>query len=144
VLSSHLTAYFQRLFSPLTLLGQEPFFVIAHDRRRILHCNATPNPQAFWVAVQLCETWEEGKSPQRFLLFDRDSKFSSDVVSSVKAMGSQPVRTGVHYHHADRTHLGLRKDTPLGRIAESTPPSENRVISLPRLGGLHHRYAVAA
>ena len=50
----------------------------------------------------------------------------------------------VHYHHADRTHLGLRKDTPLGRIAESTPPSENRVISLPRLGGLHHRYAVAA
>ena len=160
------------------------FLVIAHDRRRILPCNVTPNPQAFWVVVQLCETWEEGKSPQRFLLFDRDSKFSSDVVSSVKAMGSQPLRTGfrspwqngiaerwvgsvrrdlldhvivlnqrhlrrllheyVHYHHADRTHLGLRKDTPLGRIAESTPPSENRVISLPRLGGLHHRYAVAA
>ena len=33
------------------------FFVIAHDRRRILHSNVTPNPQAFWVAVQLRETW---------------------------------------------------------------------------------------
>ena len=43
------------------------FFVIAHDRRRILHCNVTPNPQAVWVAVQLCETWEEGQSRQRFL-----------------------------------------------------------------------------
>jgi len=32
------------------------FFVIAHDRRRILHCNVTPNLSAFWVAVQLRET----------------------------------------------------------------------------------------
>jgi len=27
------------------------------------------------------------------LIFDRDTKFSADVVSSVKAMGSQPIRT---------------------------------------------------
>ena len=33
------------------------FFVIGHDRRRILHCNVTRNPDALWVALQLHETW---------------------------------------------------------------------------------------
>ena len=50
----------------------------------------------------------------------------------------------VRYYHEDRTHLGLGKDTPDGRVAASAPPSESKIISLPRLGGLHHRYVVAA
>ena len=29
----------------------------------------------------------------RFLLFDRDSKFGTDVISAVKNLGSQPIRT---------------------------------------------------
>ena len=33
------------------------FFVIDHDRRRILHRNVTRNPNAHWVALQLCQTW---------------------------------------------------------------------------------------
>ena len=69
------------------------FFVIGHDRRRILHHNVTRNPNALWVGLQLHETWECGKQPERFLIFDRDAKFSADVVSTVKAMGSQPIRT---------------------------------------------------
>ena len=48
------------------------------------------------------------------------------------------------YYHEDRTHLGLGKDTPAGRVAASVSPSGNKIISWPRLGGLHHRYAVAA
>ena len=160
------------------------FFVISHDRRRILHHNVTRNPNALWVALQLHETWEYGEPPQRFLIFDRDSKFSADVISTVKALGSQPLRTAfrspwqngvaerwigsvrrdlldhviilneqhlrrllkeyVRYYHEDRTHLGLGKDTPSGRVAVSAPSSGHKVISLPRLGGLHHRYAVAA
>jgi putative transposase len=50
----------------------------------------------------------------------------------------------VRYCHEDRTHLGLEKDTPCGRAAASTVPSVSKIISLPRLGGLHHRYLVAA
>jgi len=50
----------------------------------------------------------------------------------------------VRYYHEDRTHLALGKDTPSGRALDSTSPSGHEVISLPRLGGLHHRYAVAA
>jgi hypothetical protein len=33
------------------------FFVIAHDRRRILHCNVTRHPTSAWVSQQLRETF---------------------------------------------------------------------------------------
>ena len=68
------------------------FFVIGHDRRKILHFNVTPSPNAVWVIQQLREAWAY-KQPHRFLLFDRDTMFGADVVSAVKDMGSQPIRT---------------------------------------------------
>jgi len=48
------------------------------------------------------------------------------------------------YYHEDRTHLGLAKDTPAGRVTEIRSEPGSKIQSLPRLGGLHHRYAVAA
>jgi len=159
------------------------FFIIGHDRRKILHFNVTRNPNALWVVQQLREAWAF-KEPHRFLLFDRDAKFEDDVVSAVREMGSQPTRTtfrspwqnGVAerwvgscrhdlldhviilnerhlkrlmssyllYYHEDRTHLGLAKDTPTGRPTEIRSERESKIQSFPRLGGLHHRYAVAA
>jgi transposase InsO family protein len=47
----------------------------------------------------------------------------------------------VRYHHEDRTHLGLAKQTPNGRVRAE---ASGRVISCARLGGLHHRYHRAA
>jgi hypothetical protein len=47
----------------------------------------------------------------------------------------------VRYHHQDRIHDSLGKDTPEGRPIEPKPDDNARVISLARLGGLHHRYA---
>jgi putative transposase len=159
------------------------FFVIGHDRRKILHFNVTRNPNALWVIQQLRETWAY-KEPHRFLLLDRDTKFGGDVVSAVRDMGSQPTRTAFRcpwqngvaerwvgscrrdlldhviilnerhlkglmssyllYYHEDRTHLGLAKDTPAGRPTAIRPKAESKIHSFPRLGGLHHRYAVAA
>ena len=50
----------------------------------------------------------------------------------------------VSYYHNDRTHLGLDKQTPAGRRkARGTNPAAD-VISMPKLGGLHHRYDLAA
>jgi putative transposase len=72
------------------------FFVIGHDRRQVLHHNKARNPNALWVTLQLHETWECGEEPPRFLIFDRDAKFSADIVSTVKAMGTRPVRTAFH------------------------------------------------
>jgi putative transposase len=41
------------------------------------------------------------------------------------------------YNH-DRVHLALGKTAPDHRSSE--PPELGRVVALPRLGGLHHRY----
>src|SRR5271166_4726727 len=68
------------------------FFVIGHDRRKILHFNVTRNPHPLWIAQQLREAWAY-KQPHRFLLFDRDAKFGGDVVSAVRETGSEPTRT---------------------------------------------------
>jgi putative transposase len=42
------------------------------------------------------------------------------------------------YYHRGRTHLSLEKDAPDGRPIE--PPPLGTVISIPEVGGLHHRY----
>ena len=54
------------------------------------------------------------------------------------------MKSYLSYYHGDRTHLGLGKDTPSGRAVASASPSGNAIISLPRLGGLHHRYTLVA
>lgn len=50
----------------------------------------------------------------------------------------------VNYYHHDRTHLGLDKGTPCARVAEKDPGATSGVVSISRLGGLHHRYNRAA
>jgi transposase InsO family protein len=47
----------------------------------------------------------------------------------------------VRYYHEDRTHLSLDKETPGKRVRSM---NRGRVVSLPRLRGLHHRYERAA
>jgi transposase InsO family protein len=46
------------------------------------------------------------------------------------------------YYHEDRSHLSLKRNSPLERSVE--PRETGRVVALPRLGGLHHRYRRAA
>jgi hypothetical protein len=50
----------------------------------------------------------------------------------------------ISYYHDDRTHLALEKKTPADRTAEKSSDAGSRVVSMPRLGGLHHRYDMAA
>lgn len=159
------------------------FFVIGHDRRKILRFNVTRNPEALWIVQQMREAWPYAPA-HRFLLFDRDSKFGHEVISFARDLGSRPVRTAfrspwqngvaerwvgscrrdlldhvivlnerhlkrlmsqyVRYYHEDRTHLGLAKDTPAGRPTAACPTVGSKILSFPRLGGLHHRYAAVA
>jgi putative transposase len=45
-------------------------------------------------------------------------------------------------YNQDRTHQGLGKDSPVGRPVEQRPAgATSNVVRLPRVGGLHHRYA---
>src|SRR5438309_4786839 len=44
----------------------------------------------------------------------------------------------VAYYNGTRTHLSLAKDAPEPRSVQ--PPSQGRVVEVPRVGGLHHEY----
>ena len=46
------------------------------------------------------------------------------------------------YYHRSRTHLSLDRNSPVPRDIE--PRDRGEVISIPQVGGLHHRYARAA
>jgi len=158
------------------------FFVIAHDRRRILHCNVTRHPTSAWVVQQLREAFPYDSAP-KYLIFDRGSSFNAEMIETVKSFGIQPKRTSfrspwqngvaerwvgncrrdlldhvivlnerhlkrlmseyIRYYHDDRTHLGLSKQTPAGREAAAGVNVGSKVVSMPRLGGLHHRYDLA-
>jgi putative transposase len=159
------------------------FFVISHDRRRILHCNVTRHPTSAWVSHQLREAFPYETSP-KYLIFDNGSQFNTDVTDTIQNFGITPKRTSfrspwqngtakrfvgncrrdlldhvivlnerhlkrlmseyVLYYHEDRTHLGLEKQTPSRRFPSKTSNTHCKVVVMPRLGGLHHRYDLAA
>jgi len=159
------------------------FFVISHDRRRILHCKVTKHPTAAWVSQQLREAFPYDAGP-KYMIFDRATNFSEEVVSTIRSFGIEPKRTSyrspwqngvaerfvgscrrglpdhvivlnerhlkrlmteyVRYYHDDRPHLGLAKQPPAGRRTVPAGGSGSKIVSMPRLGGLHHRYDLAA
>ena len=68
------------------------FFIISHDRRRILHFNVTRHPTSLWIIQQLREAFPYRSGP-RFLIFDRDSQYGLEVACAVRPMAIRPVRT---------------------------------------------------
>lgn len=62
------------------------FFVIAHGRRQVLHFNVTRHPASAWVAQQLREAFPYDSAP-RYLIFDRDATFNTEVVETAKTLG---------------------------------------------------------
>jgi len=68
------------------------FFVIAHDRRRILHFNVTRHPASTWIVQQLREAFPYQSAP-KFLICDRDAKYGFEVPAAIRSMKIDPVRT---------------------------------------------------
>jgi putative transposase len=66
------------------------FLVLAHDRRRILHCNVTAHPTAEWTGQQLREAFPFEQLP-RYLLRDRDAIFGPEFREQVRDMGIREV-----------------------------------------------------
>ncbi len=48
----------------------------------------------------------------------------------------------LRYYHEARPHLALARNAPLPRAVES--PSHGKILAIPHVGGLHHRYTRAA
>jgi putative transposase len=51
---------------------------------------------------------------------------------------SRHLRLFLDYYHHSRCHLALEKDTPESRPVQL--PEQGRIIPVPQVGGLHHRY----
>ena len=68
-----------------------------------------------------------------------------EILDHVIALNEQHlrrlIRDYVSYYQQDRIHDSLEKDAPNRRPVEPKPVANAQVISMPRLGGLHHRYA---
>ena len=60
--------------------------------RRIIHVNVTTNPTAEWTLQQFREAIP-CEHDYRFVIVDRDTKFSEDLRRSVRAMGVRVLRT---------------------------------------------------
>jgi Integrase core domain. len=70
------------------------FFVIEHERRKILHCNVTAHPTADWVLQQLRQTFT-GDEPYRYVILDHDAKFNAEMMMFLKSTGLKPKRTSI-------------------------------------------------
>jgi putative transposase len=97
-----------------------------------------------WITQQLREAFPYDQAP-RYLILDRDAKYGNEVITAIRHMGIEPkqitARSPWQNGVAERFHLSLEKDAPAVRAVESKPHPAAEIIALPRLGGLHHRYA---
>jgi putative transposase len=60
-------------------------------------------------------------------------------MSSFNATGLRAIlKSSVAYYTNSRTHLSLEKDSPEPRAVMA--PGNGRVVAIPQVGGLHHRY----
>ena len=75
---------------------------------------------------------------ERFIGTIRRELFDHVIVSS-EAHARRLLREFQAWYNEDRVHLALAKDAPDHRPVET--PEMGEVVSLPRLGGLHHRYS---
>jgi transposase InsO family protein len=70
------------------------FFLISHDRRRLLHFDVTAHPTAAWVWRQMIEATPWGQPP-RYLIRDRDRVYGADFATRIAGLGIESVRTPV-------------------------------------------------
>jgi len=66
--------------------------ILSHDRRKIVHFNATTNPTAQWTAQQIVEAFPFDTAP-RYLLRDRDSIYGEIVQRRIKSLDIEEVFT---------------------------------------------------
>jgi transposase InsO family protein len=59
------------------------------------------------------------------------------IVFNETSLG-RTLRLYFDYYHRSRTHLSLKKDSPEPRLVQ--PPEIGPIVTIPQVGGLHHRY----
>ena len=68
------------------------FIVLSHDRREVVHFNATEHPTAQWTSQQLLEAFPFEPAP-RYLLHDRNAIYGEKVHRRIRSLGIEEVVT---------------------------------------------------
>jgi putative transposase len=113
---------------------------LLHDRDSVFAEVATTiaamNTQAVSVRTAPRSPWQNAYAERVIGSIRRECL---DHVIVMNAGGLHRVLTEyVAYYVRSRTHLSLGKDTPSRRPV--IPPSAGRIVTIPEVGGLHHRY----
>jgi hypothetical protein len=92
------------------------FFVIGHDRRRILYFDITKHPTSSWIIQQLREAFLSGAATG-FLIHDRDAKYGTEVPAAIRSMKTDAVRTSSESPLAEWCRRALGRELP-PRVAD--------------------------
>jgi transposase InsO family protein len=90
------------------------------------------------VRISYRSPWQNGTA-ERWIGSCRRELLEHVVVLGERHL-ARLVRSDIAYYHEDRCHLGLKKDAPDERPVTRRPSPTAKVVVLPRVGGLHHRY----
>jgi transposase InsO family protein len=115
------------------------------DRDSIFSAQVVSNLKSFGIEPSRTayrSPWQNGVA-ERWIGSVRRELLDHVVVFSERHL-RRLLRDYVSYYHDDRTHLGLDKQTPAKRQPRRQRSQFGTVVALPRLGGLHHRYELAA
>jgi putative transposase len=82
--------------------------------------------------------WQNGVA-ERWIGSCRRELFDHVIVLN-EAHLRRLIRDYISYYHEDRTHDSLEKDPSVSRGMSCKPVQSSNLVSLPRVGGLHHRY----
>jgi transposase InsO family protein len=116
------------------------FLLFDHDQKYGLEVRAAIRAlQITGVRTAIRSPWQNGVA-ERWVESCR-----RDLLDHVIAVNERHLKRlladYIRHYHDDRTHLGLNKQTPGGRVRSA---GGNCILSHPRLGGLHHRDERAA
>jgi putative transposase len=89
------------------------FIVLSHDRREVVHFNATEHPTAQWTSQQLLEAFPFESAP-RYLLHDRDAIYGEKVKRRIRSLGIDEVisapRSPWQNPYVERVIGSIRRD----------------------------------
>ena len=103
------------------------FFVLAHDRRRVLRFNVTEHPSATRTAQQIVEAFPEDAAP-RFMIRDRDYIFGDQFRRRVQGLGIEEILTA--RGRLGRIHMLSASWDPYGASVSTTSSSSVSATSV--------------
>ena len=136
------------VFETLCLGRLYVLFLIELGTRRVQLAGCTPNPDGAWTvqqARQLAWSLPERSEPIRFLIYDRDSKFSQAFDEVFCSEGVEIIRTPVSGAERERRRRVLGRGGPprLSRLAPDREPSTARTCPARLCRALQHPQAAS-